>query len=416
MSPFALLLLLFAAAAASAAEYTYCQAGLPTCATPPAGAAALLQVSVVTRHGDRAPVHVFPNEGTARWDCAPLETTAVVLAAGASSPTLRQLYDEAVPAPGLPRPLWQGNCTPAMLTEIGAAQHARLGARMREIYVLGHGLLPKTLKDAAPLMRVRSTDLPRTKQSAAGHLAGLFPIGYTDGAAPVELHTTLPALEVMNPSAHKSLCPRLAQLVEEAKASAEWKSRIEAMADVRKRLDAACGTAGISSWNNAFEPFNDNLNARWCHGLDLPCSEEDASRIALQTDYEMQTLMSGSAEITRLNIGFFVGGELIPAMRDAVEKKAGTPRYLIFSGHDYTISALLGALGHGNERWPPFASNILFEVWQLKDASAAVRVFYNGVELVLDGCSTSPCPWAEFLALMDSRATVHDVAAECARK
>ena len=75
----------------------------------------------------------------------------------------------------------------------------------------------------------------------------------------------------------------------------------------------------------------------------------------------------------------------------------------LFNYHDTNIIALVGVLGHSMEKWPTFASALVFEVWyeEERDFSACehvdeclkyfyVRTIYNDeVLLVPPNCSVS---------------------------
>lgn len=101
------------------------------------------------------------------------------------------------------------------------------------------------------------------------------------------------------------------------------------------------------------------------------------------------------------------------------------PRLMLFSGHDSTIMPLLTALGADLTSWPPYMSNLCFELWELqapqpqpasnmatasKQASSSssgqqveqqqgrhvVRVLYNKQPLVLPGApagARARCRW-----------------------
>lgn len=53
--------------------------------------------------------------------------------------------------------------------------------------------------------------------------------------------------------------------------------------------------------------------------------------------------------------------------------KPDQPRMLLFSGHDTTVWPLLLALGQEVDHWPPYASNLVFELWELPPPAAAAR-------------------------------------------
>jgi hypothetical protein len=74
---------------------------------------------------------------------------------------------------------------------------------------------------------------------------------------------------------------------------------------------------------------------------------------------------------------------------------------------DNTLSSLLAALGFEVDQKPPYASSLLFEVWEPRegskaeiDAGRAVRIVYNDQILLLDGCDAQiadTCPLKDFI-------------------
>eukprot|EP00878_Enallax_costatus_P030007 GHUV01032595.1.p1 GENE.GHUV01032595.1~~GHUV01032595.1.p1 ORF type:complete len:170 (+),score=59.64 GHUV01032595.1:331-840(+) len=46
---------------------------------------------------------------------------------------------------------------------------------------------------------------------------------------------------------------------------------------------------------------------------------------------------------------------------------------MMYSGHDSTIMPLLTALGVELERWPPYISNLVFELWELQPPQLALK-------------------------------------------
>jgi acid phosphatase len=68
-------------------------------------------------------------------------------------------------------------------------------------------------------------------------------------------------------------------------------------------------------------------------------------------------------------------------------------KYALFSGHDTTIAPLVSLLGNFDGFWPPYASNLVFELSE-ENGNHFVRVFYNDKEITVPGCpSMQPCPW-----------------------
>ncbi|KAF9149423.1 Acid phosphatase-like protein 2, partial [Actinomortierella ambigua] len=87
-----------------------------------------------------------------------------------------------------------------------------------------------------------------------------------------------------------------------------------------------------------------------------------------------------------------VAGPLVSDMRQDLTRARhkGPIRFTLFSAHDDTVTSVLGVLKSKDMRWPPYASNVLFELWKVPcenthhgcgstdNDNYFVRVFYNG--------------------------------------
>lgn len=146
----------------------------------------LLNVVVITRHGDRAQITKSLKNTTTEnmtitnfWKNAmPIDQTFRIMAAAAaitssnSKPieTGKKNHDELH---GLLCTGWDREHSPyAMLTELGAMQLIAVGKELRQRYV--GTLLPTDVEDAADAMFCRSTNICRTTQSLRALLAGFI--------------------------------------------------------------------------------------------------------------------------------------------------------------------------------------------------------------------------------------------------
>jgi hypothetical protein len=60
--------------------------------------------------------------------------------------------------------------------------------------------------------------------------------------------------------------------------------------------------------------------------------------------------------------------------------------------------------------WPPYASNLIFEVWRdSTDSEAYVRVLFNGQVMKLPGCGLRElCPLEAYVEFMQKNCLLHD--------
>ncbi len=168
----------------------------------------------------------------------------------------------------------------------------------------------------------------------------------------------------------------------------------------------------------------DNLQSRICTDQPLPCARtkpsvcvttEDVERVAETAEWE-QYYISYNQTILKLGLGTLLE-EIWQVIRpfDQINnvKRGSSPtnhlqqerensaKFSLFSGHDNTLVFLLNALQIGDKRWPPFASNLVFEQWQNERAGKQVVVVkYNGVEQKIPECSNTWCPTEEFVNII----------------
>eukprot|EP01137_Pigoraptor_chileana_P017125 Opistho-2@74723 len=380
-------------------DYNYCRAGFPDAAAySPVADATLVSLQLVTRHGDRAPNSALPHENV-DWVCSPDE--ARTQAADESFWTIkRTLIPDDHPFRSTS---WGGDCEPGQLTYLGAKMTRELGAVLRSIYIDRLGCMPSTLEDSRDIA-VRSTAVWRTQQSASNLLGGLYPRESRGAkASSIAVNNYPDALETM--TGNSVLCARLAALFAAQAASKEYQDMMEAHKGLLAELARITGTANNSAWAGSFDHFADQFHTRTCHGLPLPCAADNstdcvtrdmAERTIAMRDWEYlyDNYLFRRVDTARAGVGSFLG-EIVRNMRRAAAGGPDHVRLRMYSGHDGTIAALLGALNQGGWRHPPYAANLIFEVWR-KHAGAVrsgnvgggirggaesghvVRVMYNG--------------------------------------
>ena len=181
----------------------YCQANLQAGSGEPGdwGGAdmALVMAVVVARHGDRTPANILPHEGEITWeDCGDARTDTIP---SSKAPFSGFAYSQPPPSSPYASGLWRGSCTDGQLTARGAQQHSTLGANLRARWIDEFKLI-----DAVPPpahLSFRSTDYPRTRESAENMIGSLLPNGIVGGGA-IPLTRRSSAVEDMlaNPSRH----------------------------------------------------------------------------------------------------------------------------------------------------------------------------------------------------------------------
>jgi hypothetical protein len=365
----------------------------------------LLLVTLVTRHGDRAPVSeevMDLTQSRALWD------RQCVAEEGASS------IDSAIAS--LPGAVPLSMCKAGQLTHKGLVEMWRTGDVLRRHYC-GLGLLPRVLKEehlSDDLVRVRSTFVPRVRQSALALLEGLWPRA-TARAAP--LSSVEAILSVRGQRGEESMfvearCRAL---------QACWKAReltagpgsfgtfwirdgegtrspaALAINEEVKRVFSLPADSPVGSAGLPIVFFADNLRCRIAHGLPLPSGFSWEAYGRMMDACTRQWFGSfDHPDISRLGIGRLVG-EITTGLEEAAEGRSRT-KLAYFSGHDTTIAPLAIALGVFDNAWPRTASTLVIELFKdVRTTNASsndhyVRVFYNGKPRELRGPERVKCP------------------------
>jgi hypothetical protein len=400
-----LLLCLAVLSAGSVSCYDYCQADQPSVDVYSKFATQfpelqLQALNLVTRHGDRSPYILLPKFLEYAYDCT--ENFDYADNSGGKKPAPVQrvvLDDDDACNPFARYASYAGSCEVGQLTSTGTSQLHSNGQMLRKVYVDTAGFLPANF--SSEFAYLRSTDVWRTRMSLTALMQGLYSENHRDSVP--EYHTIDLSADVLTPN--KAQCPKYADLDKETFQSAGWLHYLETQAPVTEELSDVLGF-DVSDLNSLLE-YGDLMHTAVCTGQPLPCNPENATSCVSQElaekvfevgDYYYQYLYSEYKQKEHAQLGI---GTLVRQLRDNFVNV--TNKFNYYSGHDTTIAPLLGALNLTGERWPPYASQIVMELWspvKQQKVSAAdktksvVRVLYNGQPMKLDcydssirGCS-----------------------------
>ncbi|PSR77448.1 hypothetical protein PHLCEN_2v7879 [Hermanssonia centrifuga] len=189
---------------------------------------------------------------------------------------------------------------------------------------------------------IRTSPADRTFQVSSALLTGMDP---SEASKTFPVITQPSPIDNITPSYS---CPNANNVRNAYQSVPAWTDHLQANADLKARLDATLGTAGLSDW------------ASWCVFL--------------------QELMQ--------NFELFRSGKETFKMR-------------FFVGHDGTMIRVASALGLGilaPLRWPALGSEIVMEVWKVKGS--------NFVRVLHEGTPVSSLEWVtldEFIQLLASQ-------------
>jgi len=389
-------------------KLNYCQAGRPSVNDYKSIDGYTLQsVQIVTRHGDRTPLTLLKNNEENVWQCkAPKEYVSINKPNGPL--TYLKFIDTAADPdysnPFIRNSFWKGTCFPGQLTHRGSQQHVKLGEDLRKIYV---DKLKFIDENSLSYLYVRSTNVLRTQLSVKSLLNGFMP----NRTESIPIHTLPREIETFFPNL--DACPILLDIESELKSEDRWKEYIEKNAELKRKLDSYIGYP-LNEDNHGFQRYVDVFLARACHNMILPCLDgncyyntEILQQINDNADFEYSYLFSkgeNSMKYLKVGIGYFLR-EIINNMGRTLGSKhdrdmSNTPNFYIFSAHDNSVAPIMGALGVEPMEWPPYASNLIFELWKDNESNSdsinfndyVVRVIYNGKVIKTNWCDFNQCP------------------------
>lgn len=450
----------FSAPVTKQAEFkpTYC--GINPDAAPPAyqplpSRYELINVQVLTRHGDRTPWAPVGKcwDGQPQWTCdlTDLEVlyqrqrtgssgsggVAAALRRGGRGgggannqpPAYIQLKDEAFEPVLfrknyiLNRNIYPGNCGLSQLTGIGYRQHTVHGQQYRQAYVDQLGLLSEQLKPEE--IYVRSTDTSRTIQSAQAIMLGLYPPAtrqnQTSVAQLVDFFTVDIDVDNMTPNARN--CPKLSYYQQMVAETEEWLAHVHTVSKPLFDKFVALIPGIVPDLNSMY----DCLNAHLCHQLPVPANVTEELYAELEAEIVWQSHTSMSFPTTQAysqaGIGFFIQ-DVSNVMHARINGESSL-KFVLYSGHDTSVGPFLYALGMEKVPWPPYASHVQLELFKDTQPPAggsgfAVRLLFNDQPVTLPGCpSIDPlagpgvCDWGMFSLLLNSLIS-QDPLSDCA--
>jgi hypothetical protein len=378
-----------------------CAASVPYAKTSDMADLQLQQVQIVFRHGDRTPLAVLPGHlaPAQTWTCDSFEVAESVPLESDPSFSFQRFFINGLNF--LP-----GTCSTGQLTMLGAKQHYELGSQFRQRYVDTLQFLPAEFDPST--IKIRSTDVYRTRLSVQSQLHGLYPPS-TRSSVNLPIYTVDPGTEYFYPNT--DACPNLKPLLQATQNTPEYHAFEAAMEPTLEQLENILGVsaAEMPSWTSLY----DIVTAAQAHNQTLPQGFDDAliAKINYAANFIMNVSFS-TDKIRRLGMGRVVA-DLKQNFLDAIQGRP-TTKYNLFSAHDTTVGPLVIALGVWDGVWPPYASHLELELWRSASSGAYfVHGSYNGKDVVFPTCGgQAVCPWEQFVQTTDSL-IMSDWRAEC---
>ncbi|KAK9469846.1 histidine phosphatase superfamily [Lipomyces arxii] len=359
----------------------------------------LVNVQILFRHGERTPVRArfqtwglqpfwpfckiarhftqtvvtYPNENTSTFEYVRrLESVAKNLP-----------YNVPVPASGFKSGEHDDLCMLGELTDLGRETGFKLGDRLRWLYVDQLKFLPTMFMDHDNFY-FRSSHVARSNETLMSLFNGLYPPMYRKGGLLPIIYTRLFPQENAYPNDEN--CRRLSELgyMFSEIAAQRW-NPILADYPSKKLKDVLPDGVAIDGSPRASGVF-DTWSACVAHGVALPEGFSDKRvteelRAAVMDEWYLG--VQQSREYRTLAVGALVG-DFLHRMKLAVtddhkdhvrkhfftfpedtkeSKKEKAVKLALYGSHDTTIASVLHALNAFDNLWPPFTTDLRFELF-----------------------------------------------------
>lgn len=379
----------------------------------------ITQVQVVTRHGARSPYHSIPNVSNPHHFICQLHGEEAEVAS--RWPELFRVHDRT-DVPVVPQPpLHLGTesdgvtCQLGGLLMEGVKQTRAIGVHLREAY-------GEFLANLAPSqLYARTETIPRVVISTVSLLSGLL-LGRQGDIQPAAQQYPIYIIEPDSQEPMNGL-PCAAGSAFKTKADKEYRYP----ESVAKRLGHLFGLQDFGPYLKTVDPaIADVTYTALCDGGNFPCGPGGCVDAVLQ--HELDGLYDKKWTSQFGQGDGLKGSKLLmyPLIKEVFSfmTSESRPRFVLFTGRDLVIGPVASALGFFDNQWPPFASHIVFELWQPKGAGSnaksnlRVRVLFDGVVVSSKfGCKSELCPLEAFHAVVEGLLDGHSSHTEaCAQE
>ncbi|KAK0419578.1 hypothetical protein QR680_014214 [Steinernema hermaphroditum] len=302
------------------------------------------------------------------------------------------------------------------LTTKGMWQEFQQGQKLKARYIDDLKFLNSTYDSRD--VYVRSTDMPRTLQSAYSNLASFYsdsnnthPLQklWPKTWSPIPVHTITRNSDYL--LAWDPICPRREQLYDEQQ---EFKGFVDYIDERKPFIDELTARTG---WNMSdlftLEEFYDTVWIEKLYNLTIPdwITDEKFQKLKSILDIAIDYIYGNAefgheenVELIRITGGVLLA-EMLQNAHKAIENSTEV-KYFAYSAHDSTINALLRALGAKKavvkERIPDYASLLVLELWKTTQGDHAVRLLFSADAAAPFKTVTravSGCPQREFCPL-----------------
>lgn len=339
-------------------------------------------VSIIHRHGERAPIHThFANSSDWQDQCH--QTTSLFYQFALSTGLNAHLSSKEPPYSSSPAyyllqhlhthknqlAIGPNACYVGELTDKGKQTMYELGQRLRRIYIDQLHLIDDHWTDSTSLM-ARTTEVPRAIFSLQALLYGMYPITKRTNSTSVSPSIKIYAMQEKHETMYStSQCARWVFLEKQARLRMrhlfnEERKKLRTESPLKVLFGDDGSPEASTSYHEkkpSLHSVYDDLICRKAHGLPLPegIDEPLLKRLEHMVAQEWFGAYPDQPELCRLAIGRFLDQLLKPILNSVHDHE---PTMAIYSGHDSTIAPLLAIWQLFDGTWPPFGSHIAVEV------------------------------------------------------
>ncbi|TSU63008.1 Gap junction alpha-5 protein [Bagarius yarrelli] len=349
-------------------------------------------VQVLFRHGARTPLKSIPDVLEAHWVPDLLEVP--------DHTKINYVVTDLQGGPRPPSPVEDsyrartltGGTYPGQLTTVGMQQLYDLGQRMRRRYIQDMAFLSPYFSKKE--VYIRSTNIFRTIESAKCLVAGLFQQEHKET---VPIFTVEAEKEILYPNYHGCKLLRILS-------GSRW-AESSTLPDIAADLRSIQSVLGVRPQQQLdFILIRDDMVARETHKLPSPAALYSwrAKVEKRAVDMIWHIYEPSNRENLQLCVGPVLH-TLVSNMETKVQSNNSHSdrKLFLYSVHDTTLMPCLMALGVFDMRWPSYAADITFELYQHRhNKEHYVKISYNGQDQRIPDCSDVYCPLKEFKQAM----------------
>ncbi|XP_071840255.1 2-phosphoxylose phosphatase 1-like [Apostichopus japonicus] len=355
----------------------------------------LRSVHVLARHGDRTPLENGKTGKLApfQFECSLTEANKKIgsihmekfLRVMQSSSKDVNSLDQEMKSLILRIPLRNSRvaCYASQLTPHGWVQHMRLGDFLKKRY--WKQLQLSSEHGATQKLAIKSTQSPRTIQSAIAFLFGFLPKFSVLDVSKIKRSDSPTFCSERN--CHCGAVDKLRESVVDRYHSFHKEENTKNLSSrVSRLMYVEDPLYSVPNPSRLIEL----LTARACHHSALPCTENGCvdeamfEQVFQEVDSISGKLRAGgnsSAELYGRLAMHPLLSTISLTMRYIDRGQNNLPRFYLYMGHDITLTPFLDALGMVYP-WPGYASRVVIEHWYHSDSEqSAIKILYNGVDV-----------------------------------